>query len=114
YETSGRRLELSVYDNRYRDLIESRARIGTDPDTGALLFQSVNRDRARIRGIELAWSQELGSAAGGDWSAHAAAAWSRGEDTARDVPLNSVQPARGVLGLHYQRDRWGVELVGSA
>ncbi len=114
YEQSGRRLEVSVYDNRYRDLIESRARIGTDPDTGALVFQSVNRDRARIRGIELAWSQELGSAAGGDWSTHAAAAWSRGEDTARDVPLNSVQPARGVLGLHYQRDRWGVELVGSA
>ncbi len=114
YEGASHNLELTVYDNHYRDLIESRARVGTDPDTGALLFQSVNRDRARIRGAEMSLSQSLGHFLRGDWSLRSAAAWARGDDTARDLPLNTVQPARAVLGLRYQATVWGVELTGTA
>ncbi len=114
YEGHGRRFELSAYENRYRDLIESRARVGTDPDTGALLFQSVNRDRARIRGVEMSLSQSLGYFLHGNWSLRSAAAWARGDDTERDVPLNTVQPGRAVLGLRYQALDWGAELTGTA
>ncbi|MBK9657861.1 MAG: TonB-dependent receptor [Rhodanobacteraceae bacterium] len=46
-------LELAVFDNHYRDLIESRANLGRDPVSGALVFQSINRDRAHIYGAEL-------------------------------------------------------------
>ncbi len=114
YESARRSFEISAYENRYRDLIESRARIGIDPDTGALLFQSLNRDRARIYGVEVSLSQLLGHFGGGDWSLRSALAWARGKDTARDLPLNTVQPARMVLGLRYQALDWGVELSGTA
>lgn len=91
---------FAVFDNRYRNLIESRANLGPDA-TGALVFQSVNRARARIRGVEGAARIGLGVldpdlAA---WSLRGAWSIARGDDTARDVPLNTVQPDRLVLGI---------------
>ena len=106
---------VSVYDNRYRDLIESRANLGVDPATGALVFQSVNRDRARIRGIEAEFVLDAGllRPALDGWSLRGAVAASRGDDTVRDRPLNSIDPASATLGLRYEAPLadWGGELV---
>ena len=105
---------IAVYDNRFRDLIESRANLGVDPATGALVFQSINRDRARIKGIEAdahwalgAWREELAG-----WFAEARMNWLRGTDTARDQPLNSIAPARATLvgGWQESAERWGAQL----
>ncbi|MCW5581212.1 MAG: TonB-dependent hemoglobin/transferrin/lactoferrin family receptor [Luteimonas sp.] len=108
------RASVSVYENRYTDLIESRANLGIDPATGALVFQSVNRDRARIRGIEgdLLWRlRGPDPAQAGGWELRAALAWSRGDDTRRHQPLNSVDPPSATLGLRYESGAgwWGVE-----
>lgn len=108
------RTSVSVYENSYRDLIESRANLGIDPATRALVFQSVNRDRARIRGIEgdllwhLPWTDP---AQPGGWQLRGAMAWAQGDDTRRDVPLNSVDPPTATLGLGYEAGsgRWGGE-----
>ena len=104
---------LAVYDNRYRDLIESRANLGRN-DSGQLVFQSVNRDRARIRGLELEgrwWLASLSGRAEG-WYLDGMASWSRGDDTARDRPLNSVPPPRASLAAGFEAadGRWGGEL----
>ncbi len=104
------RASLSGYENRYRDLIDTRANLGPDPVTGALVFQSVNRDRARIRGIET----ELDWLLGERWSLRAATAWARGDDSRRGLPLNGIQPARAIVGLRYQAHRWGLEGVLTA
>lgn len=105
---------VSIYRNQYRDLIESRANLGIDPDTGALVFQSVNRARADIHGVEA--SMQWVPDAAGDWRLSGSAAWARGRDTARDRPLNSVAPARLVLGAAWEpvSDRFGAELVATA
>ncbi len=107
------RASASVYENRYRDLIESRANLGIEPGSGLLVFQSVNRDRARIRGVEadLLWRLPFGSAGPGGWHLRGALAWSQGDDLRRDQPLNSIEPGRIALGLRYEADsgRWGVE-----
>jgi hemoglobin/transferrin/lactoferrin receptor protein len=91
---------LSAFHNRYRDLIETRANLGLDPQ-GATVFQSVNRARARIRGFEGSARFGLGALAAGfePYTLNAAFSWARGEDTARDAPLNTVQPDRVVLGI---------------
>lgn len=104
---------LAVYDNRYRDLIESRANLGRN-DSGQLVFQSVNRDRARIRGLELDgrwWLASLSERAEG-WYLDGMASWSRGDDTTRDRPLNSVPPPRASLAAGFESadGRWGGEL----
>lgn len=111
----GDRLQASVsaYRNEYRDLIESRANLGIDPDSGALVFQSVNRARASIRGLEgqLDWVPDIR----GEWRLSASAAWARGRDEARDRPLNSVAPAKLVLGASWEpaSDRVGVEVMAT-
>lgn len=96
---------LSAYHNRYRNLIETRANLGLNAQ-GATVFQSVNRARARIRGFEGSARFALGGLAGGfePYTLNAAFSWARGEDTARDVPLNTVQPDRVVLGLERAGD----------
>ena len=106
--------ELAAYHNRYRDLIESRANLGIDPVTRALVFQSVNRTRASIHGVEasLTWLPSLS----GDWALRASGAWARGRDSERDQPLNSVAPAKLVLGATWEplAGRWGAEFVATA
>ncbi|MFO1402668.1 MAG: TonB-dependent receptor [Steroidobacteraceae bacterium] len=105
----------SVYDNEYREFIESKVNLGVDPGSGITLFQSQNVARARIHGAELeatlrageCWPRLRG------WSARLAGAWTRGSDLARHQPLNSVGPASGVLALRYDAasGRWGSGLT---
>jgi len=110
-------VHVAVYDNRYRDLIESRANLGRDPQSGATLFQSINRDRARIYGAEARLRVDLGriTPAAEGWSFDAGASWSRGEDTRRREPLNSVDPARLTAGLAYfaPTGTWSASAVGT-
>lgn len=105
-------LEFVGFDNHYRDLIESRVNLGRN-DAGALVFQSINRDRAHIYGVELRGEASL------PWEGFAlngALAWTRGNDEARGLPLNSVEPGKLTLGLSYESlsGRHRLELVGSA
>lgn len=95
---------ISLYTSRYRDFIESRINLGVDPATGYTLFQSRNVARAHITGVEAALQLDLGEwrPALAGWQASAAVAWARGEDTSSDRPLNSIDPARGMLGLRYE------------
>ena len=107
------RASASLYENRYRDLIESRANLGVDPRTGSLVFQSVNRDRARIRGVEadLLWQLPVAPERPGGWQLRGALAWSEGDDTRRGQPLNTIDPGRATLGLRHEAGsgRWGWE-----
>lgn len=95
---------LSVYGSRYRDFIESRVNIGVDADTGTTLFQSRNVARAEIWGAETTLDFFFGAwnAALDGWTGRIAFAWTEGEDTVRDVPLNSIDPPHGLLGLRYE------------
>jgi hemoglobin/transferrin/lactoferrin receptor protein len=104
---------VTAYRNRYRDLIESRANLGTDPASGATIFQSVNRARAVIEGLEAEATWTPGGTA--DWEFRAAAAWARGRDLARDQPLDSVAPGKLVLGASWApaAAHWGVEAVAT-
>lgn len=93
----------SVYASRYRDFIESRVNIGTEPGTGTTLFQSRNLARAEILGAEAALAADLGawrpSLAG--VRARVSAGITDGEDTVRNRPINSIDPPRGTIGLLY-------------
>ena len=105
---------IAAYDNRFRDLIESRANLGIDPATGALVFQSVNRDRARIQGLEADahWSLGAWREAWRGTYVELRANWLRGTDTVRHQPLNSVAPGRATIVGGWQADaeRWGVQM----
>jgi hemoglobin/transferrin/lactoferrin receptor protein len=108
---------LSAHYTKFEDFIESRQNIGRDPVTGMTLFQSRNLERARLYGIELAtsfdlqqWSPKLQG-----WSIALNAAWSRGENTATNQPLNSVEPLKANFIVDYDaHGSWGVRFAATA
>jgi hemoglobin/transferrin/lactoferrin receptor protein len=105
---------FALYDNRYRDFIESLRFIGVN-DAGVQVFQSRNVADARIRGAELKAGIDIGAldARFSGWSLRGAAAYAHGQDETANRPLDSVDPLRGALGLVFARDRWGAELAGT-
>lgn len=104
----------SAWFGRYQDFIQSKVNLGPDPETGVILFQSQNLDRAEIWGLEAAMSASLGAASErlASWVLDLSAAYAHGDDLERDVPLDSIEPTRAVLGLRYEdpaeRFRFGV------
>jgi hemoglobin/transferrin/lactoferrin receptor protein len=98
---------LSVFHTRYEDFIESKVRLGIDPESGRLLFQSQNLDETRIEGIEASWSVRRG-AFGFDGSAY----YARGVNKENNEHLNSVGPPQIVLGVSWDSkdERRGLRL----
>jgi len=112
------RIDYSVtaYGTDYDDLIVSRAPLPCPGDprcvpSAPITFQSQNVSRARIVGAEV-----RATAAFVDWRAHLGAAWSRGDDRAKSLPLNTIDPAKVVAGLTWEPRGapWDVEIVGTA
>ncbi len=106
---------LTVFDNFYHDLIESRVNLGTDPVSGLLIFQSQNRDRAEISGVEVSADFGLEPWLGAGTSLRTAWSYARGTDTRRHLPLNTIDPAKAVIGVAREsgNGRHRIELVGS-
>jgi len=92
---------VSAYYTDYRDFIESKVNLGLV--NGVILFQSRNVAEARIFGMEATAQFDLGHWANAfdGWRAATTAAWSQGDDTVNDRPLNSVDPAQAIVRLGY-------------
>jgi hemoglobin/transferrin/lactoferrin receptor protein len=95
------RLQLGAFRTSYTDFIETKVRVGIDPQSGRLLFQSINIGEAWIRGAEASWSQDVSEFIPG-MTLRASAYWAEGENREDGQPLNSVGPAEAVIGAHWQ------------
>ncbi len=104
------RLTLSGFYNEYKDLIVSRAPLGIDPETQALLFQSQNIAKARIHGFEIDHQWFINE----HWQTHAALSWTKGVNETNDQPLNSVSPPKAVLSAQWTSasKKWHMGLYG--
>ena len=109
------RLQLAAFRTSYTDFIETKVRIGIDPQSGRLLFQSINVGKAIIRGVEGSWSQDLSELIPG-LTLRTSAYWAEGENRENGQPLNSVGPAEAVLGTYWQSvdDRTEVRVLLTA
>jgi hemoglobin/transferrin/lactoferrin receptor protein len=95
--------QFAVFRTRYDDFIASKMRIGTDPVSGRVLFQSQNLKETVIQGFEGNWNVGFLGAMDNvsfDGSFYLA----RGENKDTGEPLNSVGPAQLTSGL-----RWSSE-----
>jgi len=114
--TSSARMQsnVSLYYSEYDNFIESKVNLGVDPETGQLTFQSQNRARAEIYGLEAKAVLSLEELHKGLWL-KAAFAYAHGDDVERDQPLNTIDPASAVVGLEYTAagGRWGVEAAAT-
>jgi hemoglobin/transferrin/lactoferrin receptor protein len=122
---------VDAYYNRYRNFIWSGYELPASQvpawaqqmSPGAFFseyFRAVNTRKAVIKGVEASGVLRLGDFADAlqGWSLHGSAAVASGKliqpgDTGYS-PLNTVDPAKLVLGVGYDAADWGVELVGTA
>ena len=103
-------LGLTAFYNEYENFIESRATRGFNPVTQLIEFQAMNREAVEIMGLEFKGQWLLPAVDG--LSAVFSAAYSRGEDKATGLPINSIDPLRAVLGLAWHpAEVWSTQLV---
>ena len=111
-------LTASVYDTEYRDFIESKVNLGVDPAhrrDAVPVAERRGSARSTARDSTRVSMQRRGRgdcrAGRRDWPA----SWLRGDDRTRNVPLNSIDPPRVVLGVRYDAPRpLGLELAVTA
>lgn len=107
--SSSLRGQLAVFDNRYKDFIESiRLDCPRDPRCVAsvsVTHMSENLNSVRIYGLELrgGWNFAPG------WTTEGAVAFARGTNQEAGQPLDSIEPARLSLALSYDDGAWGAE-----
>ena len=111
------RFGVTAFHTRYRDFIDTTAALPCPGDPAcvpgfATTFQSVNRAKVRMWGIEGKAEYEINSS----WSTAASLGFTHGDDLTADQPINTVNPLKGVIGLNYDdaAERYGGSLVLTA
>lgn len=101
---------VTVFSNHYDDFIQQVSR-GFNPATRLLEFQNQNVATVTIRGVELRGEARLTR----ELRLRAAYTRIRGHDVSgdTDVPLDTLTPDQGVVGLEYAPSAggWGAELI---
>ncbi|WP_109123629.1 TonB-dependent hemoglobin/transferrin/lactoferrin family receptor [Dyella sp. C11] len=118
---------VAAYYNRYRDFIWSGYALSASqvPSWVPVMpgmnfyYQAVNAPKATIKGAEASGALRLAQFSDGleGWTLKGNASVASGRliepgDTGYS-PLNTVDPAKLVLGVSYDAAQWGVELVGT-
>lgn len=108
--TATTRAQVAVFDNRYKDFIESMTlNCPSDPACiagVATTYQSRNLSRVRIYGAEVRGAWDFMP----NWRVDGALAYAHGSDDERKQPLNSVEPMRVSVGLAHDVGTWGAEV----
>ena len=91
---------LAVFRTRYTDFIASKMRVGVDPDSGRLLFQSQNLSETVIEGIEGGGHINFQGALE-NFQLDGSFYVPQGENRDNGQPLNSVGPGQAVIGASW-------------
>jgi hemoglobin/transferrin/lactoferrin receptor protein len=105
--------EVVAFTGRYKDFIEDLVTVGgSGTNVDPTLFQSVNRQRVTLSGFELKGSVQLTP----QTLLRAAYGQTTGTDTSTGQPLNSVNPAKLVVGVDHRVGAWklGATVIHSA
>ncbi len=102
-------IALTAYHNRYHDFIESRAAQGYDPVRDLLIFQSINRDKVVIEGIEFSWEQHWHE----QWFTQVWLQASKGVDAKSKTDLPTIAPPSLLTELRYEASSgtWDSRLI---
>ena len=108
WSAGGTSWSVNGFRNHYEDFIEFQT-VGFSRQLNVVEFQNVNLTEVEIDGVEFRLESRLGD----NVLLRAAYAHIDGHDTTGeiDVPLASIAPNEGVLGLRYLADsaRWGLD-----
>lgn len=104
-------LDVAAFTGRYKDFIDDLVQVGgTGAPKDPLIFQSVNRGKVNISGLEVKGRADWGRYAGIGWSTPFAWGRTQGHDTTSGEPLSSIDPQRLTLGLRADAAQWTAQL----
>lgn len=102
-DLSGWRWQLAAFDNRYDDFISQEVVSGGAPGT-KIVFQSINLDGARIRGVEARLNGQI------DKQFRLGLAYARTHGNAErngvKRPLDTIEPSKASASLRQQLSAW--------
>jgi hemoglobin/transferrin/lactoferrin receptor protein len=96
--------EFAAFSGRYKDFIEELVAVGGSASNRAdpLRYQAVNRGRVKLSGFEFKGQIPMGKAT----VFKAAYGQTTGTDSVSGRPINSVNPAKLMLGADHQMGAW--------
>ena len=102
-------LEAAAFSGRYKDFIEETVLVSGQFGNSAnpAVLQSVNRSAVSLRGFEIKGAYKLAA----NTALRLAYGQTQGTVTSTGLPLNSVNPAKFVLGLDQRLGAWKVGAV---
>ena len=102
----------------YKNFIEDLAiapkygsTLGIDPIDGLLTFQSINRSKVEVSGWEMSGDLNLPTIQGIQTRVRLAFGTANGEDSDLEQPINSIDPAKLVVGLSAYGPNWNGSVV---
>jgi hemoglobin/transferrin/lactoferrin receptor protein len=101
----GSSFSTSVFYNKYEDFIDSQM-VGISGG-GLMQFQYQNLANVTIYGAEAKGEYRITP----HWALRGAVAYAHGEDDETGAPIDSVDPAKAVVGIAYEADVWGAQLT---
>lgn len=103
------RYSVSVFRADYKNFIENVAVSGAGTPADPMTYQSINRDKVTVTGIEGDARWQLDPV----WAISAGFSWHRGDrrDDEGKTPLASIDPARLLAGLHYDQGEYYADLM---
>ena len=118
YASPSTRVRLVAFHTNFEDFIEDLAvapqfsnSFGIDPRDGLLTFQSINRSRVQISGWELSGDVDLAEIQGIQTRARLAFGTALGDDKESSQPINSIDPAKLVVGFSAYGSNWNGSVV---
>jgi hemoglobin/transferrin/lactoferrin receptor protein len=107
---------LSLFDNHYQNFIDDDVAMDT-ADLAAIGLSTADYPLGVTRADNRAKVQIYGAEATAHWAfvphwkVWGSLAWAEGEDRETNQYLSSVAPLTGLLGLSYERERYGADLM---
>ncbi len=104
-------LDAAAFTGRYKDFIDDLVQVGgTGTAADPLIYQSINRGRVNISGVEVKGRADWGRYAGIAWSTPFAWGRTQGRDVTSSEPLSSIDPQRMTVGLRAEAAQWTAQL----
>lgn len=95
--------KITVFANRYNNFIDTISTITPQYYMGLTEYR--NLDKARIAGVEIKGHHNFTNG----FNIHGALSYAKAMNLDDDVPLSSSQPFKGVFGVGYNTETWGVD-----
>jgi hemoglobin/transferrin/lactoferrin receptor protein len=104
-------LEVAAFTGNFSNLIVDKKLLsGAGTVADPYVYQTINVDNATIWGLEVRGRMAWGTVGAGRLASPFALAVARGQDKGTGRPLNSIDPAMLVTGLHYDTAPWTLRL----